>query len=85
MLAELRQWPLQGKQLLDVGGGIGVVSAELASDGLGSATLVEASPSYLEVAREEIELRYAPRPTRFLLGDFALIAGDQPELLFQGE
>ena len=85
MLAELRQWPLQGKQLLDVGGGIGVVSAELASDGLGSATLVEASPSYLEVAREEIELRYAPRPTRFLLGDFALIAGDQPEFLFQGE
>jgi len=33
MLAELRRWPLEGQQLLDVGGGIGVISAELAGTG----------------------------------------------------
>lgn len=30
ILVELRRWPLEGLQLLDVGGGIGVISAELA-------------------------------------------------------
>ena len=74
MLAELRRLPIGGKQLLDVGSGIGIISAELANDGLAGATLVEASPSYLEVARKQVESRYAPRPTQFLLGDFSLIA-----------
>jgi magnesium-protoporphyrin O-methyltransferase len=75
MLAELRRWPLQGKQLLDIGGGIGAVSAELADSGIACATLVEASPAYLEAARVELGSRYASRPTQYLLGDFAVIAG----------
>ncbi len=79
MLAELRRWPLEGRRLLDVGGGIGVVSAELAGTGVASATLVEASPAYLEVARGEVAMRYASRPTQFLLGDFALIAETLPD------
>jgi hypothetical protein len=54
--------------------GIGVIGAELAGTGLASATLVEASPAYLDVARAEIELRWESRPTRFLLGDFPTIA-----------
>jgi hypothetical protein len=33
--------------LLEIGGGIGVIGAELAGIGLASATLVEASPAYL--------------------------------------
>ncbi len=74
MVAELRRWPLQGEDLLDVGSGIGVIGAELADTGLASATLVEASPAYLGVARAEIESRYESRPTRFHLGDFAMIA-----------
>ena len=74
MLAELKRSPLQGDDLLDVGSGIGVIGAELADTGLASATLVEASPAYLDVARAEIELRYESRPTRFVLGDFATIA-----------
>lgn len=51
MLAQLRTWPLQNKQLLNIGGRIGVISSELAVDGIACATLVEASPAYLEVAR----------------------------------
>jgi 2-polyprenyl-3-methyl-5-hydroxy-6-metoxy-1,4-benzoquinol methylase len=74
MLTELRRWPLQGADLLDVGGGIGVISSELASAGVATATVVEASPAYLEVARHEVGSRYGSRPTQFLLGDFAAIA-----------
>ncbi len=78
MLEQLRRWPLQNKQLLNVGGGIGVISTELAADGLAGATLVEASPAYLEVARRELQSRYGPRFTEVLLGDFALIADTLP-------
>src|SRR5713226_3150606 len=71
LLAELRRWPLEGLRLLDVGGGIGVIAAELADTGIASATMVEASPSYLKIARREVASRYGSRPTEFILGDFA--------------
>ncbi|HLB86344.1 MAG TPA: methyltransferase domain-containing protein, partial [Terriglobales bacterium] len=77
MLAELRRWPLQGGQLLDVGGGIGVICSELADTGV-AATLVEASPAYLEVARRELGSRYSSR-AQFFLGDFVKIAGTLPD------
>jgi 2-polyprenyl-3-methyl-5-hydroxy-6-metoxy-1,4-benzoquinol methylase len=79
MLAELRRWPLEGRRLLDVGGGIGVISKELAGSGLASATMVEASPAYLEVARREVGSQYGSRPAQFILGDFAMIAGTVPD------
>jgi 2-polyprenyl-3-methyl-5-hydroxy-6-metoxy-1,4-benzoquinol methylase len=75
MLAELRRWPLEGRQLLDVGGGIGVIGRELAGSGVASATIVEASPAYLEVARREAGSQHGSSPTQFILGDFAAIAG----------
>lgn len=78
MLAELRRWPLEGRQLLDIGGGIGVISAELAGTGVASATMVEASPSFLEVARREVGTRYGALPIQFILGDFATIADTLP-------
>jgi 2-polyprenyl-3-methyl-5-hydroxy-6-metoxy-1,4-benzoquinol methylase len=74
MLTELRRWPLRGADILDVGGGIGVISMELAGSGVATATVVEASPAYLEVARNEVESRYGSRPTQFVLGDFAAVA-----------
>jgi len=79
MLAELRRWPLEGRRLLDVGGGIGVISKELASTGVASTTIVEASPAYLEVARREAGSQYGSRPTQFILGDFAVIADTLPD------
>ena len=79
MLSELRRWPLEGRRLLDVGGGIGVISKELAGSGLASATMVEASPAYLEVARREVGSQYGSRPVQFILGDFAVIAGTLPD------
>jgi magnesium-protoporphyrin O-methyltransferase len=79
MLAELRRWPLEGRRLLDVGGGIGVISKELAGTGVASATIVEASPAYLEVARREVRSQYGTRPTQFIQGDFAVIADTLPD------
>jgi methyltransferase family protein len=79
MLSELRRWPLEGRSLLDVGGGIGVISKELAGSGVASATMVEASPAYLEVARREVGSQYGSRPAQFILGDFAVIAGTLPD------
>jgi 2-polyprenyl-3-methyl-5-hydroxy-6-metoxy-1,4-benzoquinol methylase len=78
ILAELRRWPLEGRHLLDVGGGIGVISAELAGAGVAGVTVVEASPAYLEIAQREIGSRYGSRSTKFILGDFALIAATLP-------
>ena len=74
LLTELRKWPLQGASILDVGGGIGVIGMELADSGAGSATVVEASPAYFDVARSEMESRYGSRPTQFVVGDFARMA-----------
>jgi magnesium-protoporphyrin O-methyltransferase len=79
MLTQLRRWPLQNKQLLNIGGGIGVISAELTADGIAGATLVEASPAYLEVARREFQSRYGSRSIDFLLGDFARMADSVPD------
>ena len=42
MLTELQRWPLQDADILDVGGGIGVISMELARAGVNTATVVEA-------------------------------------------
>ena len=79
MLAEVRRWPLEGRRLLDVGGGIGVISRELGDTRLASATMVEASPAYLEVARREVGLKFGSRPIQFILGDFTVIAGTLPD------
>lgn len=79
LLTELRRLPLQDLQLLDVGSGIGVIAAELAASGLAGATLADASPAYLELARRNVGSRYGSRPTQFILGDFAATSAALPE------
>lgn len=60
--------------LLDVGGGVGVVSFELLSAGLKRATLVETSPAYVDAARREAERRGYGDRLRLVAGDFSSIA-----------
>ena len=52
MLTQLRRWPLQNKQLLNIGGGIGVISAELAADGI--------------AGHGQFEISHRIRPKRFV-------------------
>jgi len=56
-LTELRRQPLYDLHLLDVSSGIGVIAAELATAGLASVMLAEASHAYLDVARRNLGSR----------------------------
>ena len=72
ILEELRRQPLDGMDLLDVGGGIGVLGLELLAAGAGRVLQVDASPAYLAVAGRQFAERGAaasracsgPFPTR---------------------
>ena len=65
---------VEGATLLDIGGGIGAIPLELLGKGLASATSVDATEAYVDVARAEAERRgYANRASA-RLGDFAELA-----------
>lgn len=70
-----RNW-LGGATLLDIGGGIGVIDRELLSAGVGHAVLVEASPSYLRVARQEAREANLLDRMEFVEGDFVRRAAE---------
>jgi hypothetical protein len=53
LLAALQDAGVSQQTLLDVGGGIGVIQLELLKRGLGRAISVDASPAYVQAAREE--------------------------------
>ena len=70
LLAAIRDEGVVGASVLDIGGGVGVIGAELLTAGAASLTGVEASGPYLATAREEIDRRgFADRAT-FHHGDF---------------
>jgi SAM-dependent methyltransferase len=67
---------IEGESVLDIGGGIGAIQLGLLAAGAATAVSVDASPSYVAVARAEAERRgYADR-TRHLEGDFVALADD---------
>jgi magnesium-protoporphyrin O-methyltransferase len=78
LIAELTRYPLSQKHLLDIGSGIAVVSAELSTRDIASATIVEASPAFLEIAQRELKPRYGSRPIQFFRGDFTQIENAVP-------
>src|SRR5262245_8258040 len=55
--------------LLDIGGGVGILSFELLARGVREATLVDASPAYLDAARSEAERRDVASRLRCVGGD----------------
>lgn len=61
--------------VLDVGGGIGVITRELLKAGAGHAVLVDGSPAYLEVARNELRAANALDRVEIIEGDFVRRAG----------
>lgn len=65
-----------GATVLDVGGGIGVIDHELLKTRASRAVLVEASPAYLEVAREEAREADLLDRMEIVAGDFVRHAGD---------
>jgi len=64
-----------GASLLDIGGGVGVMSFELLSRGVREATLVDASPACLDAARSEAERRGVASQLRCVGGDVVGVVG----------
>jgi magnesium-protoporphyrin O-methyltransferase len=60
--------------VLDIGAGVGVLDFELLANGVSSATLVDASPAYLDAAGREAESRQVADRLRCVVGDFAVLA-----------
>jgi hypothetical protein len=61
--------------LLDIGGGLGILSLELLDAGFSRAVVVDASSAYLAVAAEEATRRGRSAFTEFTHGDFLIVAG----------
>lgn len=73
LLDRLRGQISSGASLLDVGGGVGVLDFELLASGVSSATLVDASPAYLDAAGREAEARKIADRLHRVNGDFAAL------------
>ena len=65
----------RGDSLLDIGAGVGILDFELLSIGASAATLVDASPAYLEAASREAQQRHVADRMQFVAGDFTKLAG----------
>lgn len=74
LLDALHNIGVHNQQLLDIGGGVGVVAHELLPAGARHATLVEASSAYLAAAREEAERRGHADRLGTAHGDFVELA-----------
>ena len=70
LLEAIRDRKLEEPSVLDIGGGVGEIQHELASDGVTDVTGVDASSAYLEQCRLEAERRgYADR-AKHIFGSF---------------
>jgi predicted TPR repeat methyltransferase len=65
---------IEGATVLDIGGGVGVIGAELLSAGASTLTDVDASRPYLTAARSEVERRGFGDRATFHHGDFVELA-----------
>ena len=74
LVAALKAEGVEGKTLLDIGGGIGAIQHELLDAGAASATSVEASRPYLNAARGESKRRGHAGRVHFRHGDFVELA-----------
>jgi 16S rRNA A1518/A1519 N6-dimethyltransferase RsmA/KsgA/DIM1 with predicted DNA glycosylase/AP lyase activity len=76
LIDALKAAGVEGRTLLDVGGGVGAIQHELAAAGASRMISVEASTAYHEAVREEAERRgYADRVS-YQHGDFVDLAPD---------
>jgi magnesium-protoporphyrin O-methyltransferase len=74
LLEAIRESGVAGARVLDIGGGVGVIGAELLRAGASRLTDVDASRPYLAVARREIERRGFGERATFMHGDFVELA-----------
>ena len=78
ILGAVRSLGLKNAELLDIGGGIGVIHHELLEDVAREATHVDASSAYLKVAKEEASRRGHADRVSYVHADFTDVAQDIP-------
>ncbi|HEX5942575.1 MAG TPA: class I SAM-dependent methyltransferase [Anaerolineales bacterium] len=80
ILEAIRSLGLKNADLLDIGGGIGVIHHELLRDVVRDATHVDASSAYLKEAKQEASHRGHSERVNFIHADFTDIADQLPEV-----
>jgi magnesium-protoporphyrin O-methyltransferase len=78
ILQAIRSLHIKNAELLDVGGGIGVIHHELLEDVAETATHVDASSAYLKVAKDEALHRGHSERLKFVHADFTDVEQDIP-------
>ncbi|HET9914400.1 MAG TPA: class I SAM-dependent methyltransferase [Anaerolineales bacterium] len=79
ILQAVRSLNLRKAELLDIGGGIGVIHHELLEDVVEQATHVDASSAYLKEAKAEAARRGHGERIHFIHADFTDVASDLPQ------
>ncbi len=82
LIDHVRQSNVEGKTLMDVGGGIGAIQHELFKVGLGSAIQVESSQPYIQAAEEEAQNQGNGDNLTSHFGDFVEMATELPNANF---
>lgn len=79
LIEALKKEGVDGRALLDIGGGVGAIQHELVTAGASRVTSVDASPAYLAAQKTEATRRgYSDRGV-YLVGDFVALAPAVPE------
>jgi len=76
LLKAIHKTEVKGLDFLDIGGGIGAIQYDLIKAGASSGTSIEASPAYIDLAKEEIRKYNLAEIIDFKHGDFTAIASD---------
>ena len=76
LIEGLAEGGIDGRTVLDIGGGVGAVHHELLRSGAAAAVDVDASRAYISVARAEAERQGHAERVRYLLGDFVALADE---------
>jgi len=74
LIAALMEGGVDGMTLLDIGGGVGAIQYALLKAGVSQAVDVDASPAYLEVARQEAQRHGFADRISFYQGNFVDLA-----------
>ena len=78
LITALESQGVDGMTLLDIGGGVGAIPHALLRDGVNTATAVDASSAYLDVAREEAQRLELSDRMRFEYGNFVELSPSIP-------
>ena len=76
LLKAIHKTEVKSLDFLDIGGGIGAIQYDLIKAGASSGTSIEASPAYIDLAKEEIRKYNLAEIIDFKHGDFTAIASD---------